>query len=200
MTGLKGDMSITMYGTDSCSDCMRARAWFKERGLDYHYVNLVDYPAETERVPGRDNGVEEIPAVVFPDGSQLVQPSNDELSAHVALLADAGIHLNGAAVRAGAERPVVVENADLGRFELLHDGGVVSFATYTSNDQSITVPHVETAPEHGGNGHAAQLMEGLLRIIRDDGRTITPRCSFAAAHIRDNQQHHDLVTSEQAIE
>ncbi len=37
-------------------------------------------------------------------------------------------------------------------------------------------------------------MEGLLAIIRADGRTITPRCPFAAAHIRDNEQHHDLVT------
>jgi len=57
------------------------------------------------------------------------------------------------------------------------------------------VPHVETFPEHRGQGYAARLMEGLLSIIRADGRTITPLCPFAAGHVRDNEQHHDLLTA-----
>lgn len=193
MAGFEGDMTITVYGADWCGDCRRAKAWFEERGIQYTYVDLVDDPGETERVLERNNGVKKIPVIVFPDDSHLVEPSNDELSAHVTLLADAGIRLNGALAAADDDGPPVVENVHLVRFELLRHGEVVSFATYTSGEESITVPHVETSPAHRGNGYAAQLMEGLLAIIRADGRTINPRCPFAASHIRDNEQHHDLI-------
>ena len=186
-------MTITMYGADWCGDCRRAKAWFDERSIDYDYVDLVADPDETERVLERNDGVKKIPVIVFPDDSHLVEPSNDELSAHVALLADAGVDLTGAA-DANNDGPAVVENSHLGRFELLHHGDVVSYAAYSGDDTSITVPHVETAPEHRGNGYAAQLMEGLLAIIRADGRTIRPLCTYAAGYIRSNAQHHDLVT------
>jgi len=91
-------------------------------------------------------------------------------------------------------KPAVTENRHLGRFELLRNGDVASFASYHPSGNAIVVPHVETRADLRGNGLAAELMEGLLGIIRADGRTITPLCSFAAAHIRDNSQHHDLVT------
>lgn len=194
MAGFEDDMTITMYGADWCGDCRRAKAWFEERGIVYDYVDLVENPDETERVLERNNGVKKIPVIVFPDDSHLVEPSNDELSAHVATLTEAGISLAGASAEAVDNGPAVVENSHLDRFELLRNGEVVSFATYTQNEQSIIVPHVETKPEYRGHGLAAELMDGLLAILRKDGRTITPLCPFAADHIRDNQQHHDLLT------
>ena len=172
-------MTITMYGADWCGDCRRAKAWFDERDIAYDYVDLVDNPDETERVLERNNGVKKIPVIVFEDDSHLVEPTNDELAAKMAEL----------------ERPAVVENPHLGRFELLKHGQVVSFASYTDRGGSVVVPHVETAPDHRGNGYAAQLMDGLLAILREDGRTIVPLCPFAAGHMRDNEQHHDLLAS-----
>ena len=80
----------------------------------------------------------------------------------------------------------------------LSEGEVVSFASYRPNpddEQSIVIPHVETAPEHRGNGYAAELMDGTLQLIRSSDRTVVPRCPFAAGHIRDNPEHHDLVTA-----
>jgi|TARA_B110000483_G_scaffold100937_1_gene123670 predicted GNAT family acetyltransferase/glutaredoxin-related protein len=186
-------MTITMYGAHWSGDCRRAKAWFEQRHIAYTYVDLAEAPDEIDRVLERDSGVKKIPVIVFPDGSHLIEPSNDELFAHVTRLAGAVTGLTAVSAAADDDRLAVVENAHLGRFELLQHGCVVSFATYSSNDGSITVPHVETDPEHRGNGHAAQLMEGLLAIIRADGRTISPRCPFAAAHISDNEQHHDLV-------
>ncbi len=185
-------MTITMYGADWCGDCRRAKAWFDDRGIAYDYVDLTKDPDETERVLERNNGVKKIPVIVFPDDSHLVEPSNDALAAHVLLLADAGIDLTNASAEA-ADPPPVIENVHLGRFELLRNGDVVSFASYRESDGVITVPHVETVREHRGNGYAAELMEGLLAIIRADGRKISPLCPFAAQHIRDNPQHHDLV-------
>lgn len=176
-----------MYGADWCGDCRRAKAWFNEHDVDFTYVDLVDNPDETERVLERNNGLKKIPVIVFSDDSHLVEPSNGELAAKMAEL-DAAL----------TAAPAVVENRELGRFELLHRGEVVSFATFREADGAVMVPHVETAPEHRGNGRAAELMDGLLAKLRVDGRTITPLCPFAAGHIADNPHHHDLLTASRA--
>ena len=186
-------MKITMYGADWCGDCRRAKAWFEDRGLPYTYVDLVVDPDETERVLERNNGVQKIPLIVFPDDSQLVEPSNTELSAHVATLEAAGVDLH-AQCSPIDDGPAVIENVHLGRFELLRGGEVVGFASYRGDGNRVVVPHVETAPQHRGQGYAAELMEGMLALLRKEGRTITPLCPYAAAHIRDREQHHDLLS------
>lgn len=88
----------------------------------------------------------------------------------------------------------VTEQPEQGRFVLERDGELIGFAVYQrADEQTIVVPHVETLPAHRGQGRAAELMEGLLAIIRADGRSIVPLCSFAAGHIADHPRHHDLV-------
>ena len=90
--------------------------------------------------------------------------------------------------------PEVIERPDRHRFELFIDGELVSFADYALRpDVNILVPHVETRVEHRGNGHAAQLMEGMLGLLRSSGRKIQPVCPFAAAHVRSDVSHHDLL-------
>lgn len=173
-------MTITMYGADWCGDCRRAKAWFNENNVDFTYVDLVEDPAETERVLERNNGVKKIPVIVFADDSHLVEPTNAELAAKMAEF---------------DHTPAVVENRELGRFELLRRGEVVSFATYREIDGAVVVPHVETAPAHRGNGYAAELMDAMLDRLRADGRTITPLCPFAAGHIAENAAYEDLLTS-----
>ena len=195
-----------MYGADWCGDCRRAKAFFDERNVAYDYVDLVDNPDETERVLERNNGVKKIPVIVFSDDSHLVEPSNEALAAKLDELVAAGYSVETVAEASepepshpgATERGAVVENQTLQRFELLHQGEVVSFASYRPNpddEQSIVIPHVETAPEHRGNGYAAELMDGTLQLIRSSDRTVVPRCPFAAGHIRDNPEHHDLVTA-----
>lgn len=89
----------------------------------------------------------------------------------------------------------VIENRRVGRFELSRRGEIVSFADYRERDGVVIVPHVETVRHHRGNGYAAELIEGLLAIVRSDGRRVLPLCPFAADHIRANPQHHDLVAT-----
>jgi len=187
------DMSITpitMYGADWCGDCRRAKAWFEDNGYAYDYVDLVANPDETARVLERNDGTQQIPVIVFSDDSHLVEPSNDELATKMASLAQPAEMSS-----TEPESIVVAEDVDASRFELKRNGEVLSFATYRAHDANLIVPHVETAPQHQGNGYAAQLMEGLLATIRSSGRTITPLCPFAASHIRSNPQHRDLVGS-----
>lgn len=71
---------ITMYGAEWCGDCRRAKMVLDREQVDYIYVDLMEHPdaVETAReIAGRPN----IPVVVFPDGSHMVEPSNKELLA-----------------------------------------------------------------------------------------------------------------------
>ncbi|MCU1438867.1 MAG: NrdH-redoxin [Naasia sp.] len=71
---------VTIYGADWCGDCRRSKALLDGLGVDYDYVDTeaVEDAADRARaISGRTN----IPVVVFPDGSHLVEPSDPELRA-----------------------------------------------------------------------------------------------------------------------
>lgn len=71
---------ITMFGADWCGDCRRSAAFFAAAGIDYDYIDLVAEPEQArraEQISGRKN----IPVIVFPNGTVLVEPSNDQLAA-----------------------------------------------------------------------------------------------------------------------
>ena len=70
--------SITVYGADWCGDCIRAKRVLDRTGTSYEWID-VDVIAgaadEARRISGRKN----IPVVVMPDGSILVEPTDPEL-------------------------------------------------------------------------------------------------------------------------
>jgi len=77
--------TIQMYGADWCRDCRRTKAQLDELGVAYDYVDLEQDEGaadEAKRISGRMN----IPVVLFPDGSHLVEPSNAEVEAKLAEL------------------------------------------------------------------------------------------------------------------
>ncbi len=88
---------------------------------------------------------------------------------------------------------VVTDRPENGRFEMTKDGETVGFARYRQQGTTVVVPHVETLAQYRGQGYGAHLMDGLLDIIRADGRRIEPQCSFAAAHMRADPKVHDLL-------
>lgn len=70
---------IKFYGATWCPDCNRAKQFLDGKGVEYEYINLEEDPnavAEVERI---NNGLQSIPTILFPDGSVLVEPSNEEL-------------------------------------------------------------------------------------------------------------------------
>lgn len=91
-----------------------------------------------------------------------------------------------------SEDPTVVDVADASRFELLLAGERVGLADYSLDGDVITVPHVETDPEHQGKGFAAVLMAGVLESVRSSGRTIRPLCPYADAYMRRHPDTADL--------
>ncbi|MEO6943112.1 MAG: glutaredoxin domain-containing protein [Lacisediminihabitans sp.] len=69
---------ITMYGAEWCGDCRRSKKLLDGMGVDYDYVDLETDVAAAEKaraVSGRTN----IPVIVFPDDSYVVEPSDAEL-------------------------------------------------------------------------------------------------------------------------
>ena len=87
----------------------------------------------------------------------------------------------------------VTDDTDSGRFELRRSGELVGFATYHLRGDAVVVPHVETLVQYRGHGYAGRLMEGIVEILRADGRTIVPQCSFAASYLRDRPDDADIV-------
>jgi thioredoxin reductase (NADPH) len=76
---------ITVYGTQWCGDCKRAKQFFGEQRVHYRFVDVdmdEDGLAYVEAVNG---GKRIIPVIRFEDGSTLVEPSNAELAAKLEL-------------------------------------------------------------------------------------------------------------------
>lgn len=71
---------ITVYGTNWCPDCGRAKRILDERQIPYRWVDI-DNDREGEIfVIHINRGYRSVPTIVFQDGSILVEPSNAELS------------------------------------------------------------------------------------------------------------------------
>ena len=69
---------IIMYGANWCRDCRRAQAVLDREGTEYTYVDLVAEPEAVEVAKGI-SGRANIPVILFPDGSHMVEPTNNEL-------------------------------------------------------------------------------------------------------------------------
>lgn len=74
-----GKTEIIMYGTRWCYDSRRARAVLDELEVPYTWIDIdKDYEAR-KFVQEVNNGYRSVPTIVFPDGSMLVEPSNEKL-------------------------------------------------------------------------------------------------------------------------
>ena len=78
---------LTIYGADWCGDCRRAKRYLSATGTPYAWVDTT----ADKRVRAMLNaaGYPAIPVVLFPDGTVLVEPSDDELAAAIAAAAGA---------------------------------------------------------------------------------------------------------------
>ncbi|MET8852869.1 glutaredoxin domain-containing protein [Amycolatopsis sp. NPDC004625] len=76
-------MKLTVYGASWCPDVKRSRALLDREGVEYSYVDVEADAAAEQRVRELQDGARRIPTIVFEDGSFLVEPSDDELSARL---------------------------------------------------------------------------------------------------------------------
>lgn len=72
--------NLRVIGASWCPDCKRAKTFLGQHRIAYDWVDMEgndEAIAEVERLNG---GKRSIPTIIFPDGSILVEPSNDELA------------------------------------------------------------------------------------------------------------------------
>lgn len=80
------DVPLTVYGADGCPDTQHTRQQLARLGVPYHYVNLDQDPAATERVKHWQHGKRRTPTVEFTVGQEvyrLTAPSEAELKAEL---------------------------------------------------------------------------------------------------------------------
>jgi len=75
---------LIVYGTSWCPDVRRSRALLDAEGISHRYVDLEADAAAARLVRRLQRGRRRIPTIVWPDGSHLVEPSDDDLRTRLA--------------------------------------------------------------------------------------------------------------------
>lgn len=71
---------IVIYGTRWCGDTRRALKILDGLEIDYEWINIDKDPQGEKFVFETNHGNRSVPTIVFPDGSVLVEPSNQKLN------------------------------------------------------------------------------------------------------------------------
>lgn len=78
--------AIIMYGTTWCFDSRRARKILDEMEISYEWIDIDKDPDARKYVEEVNHGFRSVPTIIFPDGSILVEPTNEVLREKLAEL------------------------------------------------------------------------------------------------------------------
>ncbi len=76
---------VVVYGAPWCPDCRRSKQFLGEMRIPYQWIDIDGDAAAAELVREKNDGKQIIPTITFPDGSFLVEPSNNELAQKLGL-------------------------------------------------------------------------------------------------------------------
>ena len=68
---------ITIYGTSWCGGSRRARLLFDRNNISYTWVDIDLDDQAAKYVESINHGYRSVPTIVWPDGSMLVEPSDN---------------------------------------------------------------------------------------------------------------------------
>ena len=74
---------VKVYGTSWCPDTARARACLERHGVGFTFCDIEQDKQGLAYVEKVNRGKRSVPTIVFPDGSLLVEPSDEELVARL---------------------------------------------------------------------------------------------------------------------
>lgn len=72
---------LKMYSADWCGDCRRSKRLLDSLNVKYDLIDIETDPVAADRVIEINGGMRSIPVIVFPDGTHLTEPSDNDLSA-----------------------------------------------------------------------------------------------------------------------
>jgi thioredoxin reductase (NADPH) len=87
------DGKIRLYGASWCSDCKRAKRFLGDQRVPFEWHDIEHDPEALDVVHVRNDGKNIIPTIVFPDGTSLSEPSNEELANTIGLERTAMMHV-----------------------------------------------------------------------------------------------------------
>ena len=71
---------VKVYGATWCPDCKRAKRFLADQRIPFEWHDIETDPEGLRIVQERNAGNNVIPTIVFPDGSHLSEPTNEELA------------------------------------------------------------------------------------------------------------------------
>lgn len=80
MRSVPPNNSVVVFGADWCGDCRQAKAWLRHNNVPFTDIDVEHDDAARDRAVQLANGRKNIPVVLLPDGSVLVEPTNAELA------------------------------------------------------------------------------------------------------------------------
>ncbi len=87
------DEVIRVYGASWCPDCRRAKRFLGDQRVSFEWHDIEVDPDGVRIVQKRNDGNNIIPTIVFPDGSHLSEPSNEDLAEKIGLERMATMHV-----------------------------------------------------------------------------------------------------------
>ena len=77
--------AVTVYGAPWCPDCKRAKAFLAAHRIPYDWIDVDQDARGLEHIQQLQDGGRTIPTIEFPDGTHLLEPSDDELAAKLGI-------------------------------------------------------------------------------------------------------------------
>ena len=83
---------IKVYGATWCPDCRRAKKFLSDQRIAFEWHDLEVDPDGQAVVQALNDGNNIIPTVIFPDGTHLAEPTNEELADKLGIQRTAEMH------------------------------------------------------------------------------------------------------------
>lgn len=75
-----GRNSVVVFGADWCGDCRQAKAWLRHNNVPFTDLNVEHDDEARDQAIELAKGRTNIPVVLLPDGSVLIEPTDAELA------------------------------------------------------------------------------------------------------------------------
>ena len=85
------EQKLKVIGASWCPDCKRAKTFLGQHRIEFDWVDMESDPSAQAEVERINDGKRIIPTIIFPDGSILTEPSNDELAEKLGIVREAAM-------------------------------------------------------------------------------------------------------------
>lgn len=92
-------------------------------------------------------------------------------------------------------RAEVRNDSERSRYELVLAGDVIGIAEYRVEGDEVIFPHTEITPRFRGHGYGEQLVRAAMEDVRQNGRTVIPRCWYVMDFLETHPEYRDVLAA-----